>query len=311
MTLSFKNWLNEMAFDLSTVDDPFRDPEFKKSLGNRKILLYHGTSTSHFWSILKNGFQYDPNRINWEKVGPGNYFAFTHDGGFGVGAGMYTVAAVRKAGGDGIIFVLEVPMSLLEPDTDDRESWDKDRFQQTKTSKDVSPKYITGVMYPADSKVETPIRKFINLVNKGKIPSIPPAEDRIVTRFSSATPMEEEEKVLDYLADILVYTSFDEYLYHGNFYKFRRIVLQKLLQPNLLRTAIYNWKADDWVKFIQDEISPLMEPDGKIKINTEEEYKTQPLANKTLATIGLKGRLLDVRYGDMPGFRQFRLGKVR
>lgn len=257
---------NEMALDLSKVSDPF-EGDFPQIIGKKKILLYHGTSTKYFWQIIEQGFFFDPTRKNWESTSAGVYFAFDIDR-----AESYTFTTTKNVGGEPIIFVLEIPMKELERDLDDAIAWDKQTKLQTVIRKHVESKHITGVIYPTEispgeqNYTETPIRKFINMVNKGKIPAIPPKEEATIPkRFKGASMTELEELIVQYLGELANYTSFTDYLYGSKWLEFNQKILRALHLPEYSWGKISNWRGEDWVKFLEDVLD---------EENTEDYYKT-------------------------------------
>jgi hypothetical protein len=141
--MEFRKWL-EMSMDLSDIEDPF-DPDFHKAISSKKkkAVLYHGTSTRWFWDIVNNGFVFSPDRKNFDNTSPGVFFSF--DAGR---TDLYAHRASKNHGGEEIMFVAELPVSMLERDIDDKDTWDKDAKVQTMVRNTVPPKFITGVIYP-------------------------------------------------------------------------------------------------------------------------------------------------------------------
>lgn len=290
---SFKQW--EMALDLSNVDDAF-EKDFKDALAKnkKKVILYHGTSTDHFWSIVNNGFYFDPKRKNWDNTSPGNYFSFHLPN-----AEQYAYRAVNAShrpykGGDeeGIIFVLEVPIAMIERDLDDSEGWDKTTKWQSVIKDLVNPKYITGVIYPVEKRWETPLKKFINLVNRGKIPSIPPEQIPVKRRFTGATMDDLEHAVGAYVVDLIQYTTFMDYALGNDNLRLNQKIIHLLnsMGKNWWQ-QVSHWTGDNWVKVMEDWTG--------VK-NTEDYYKTQP------EFVMPMWKVIN-RYHDIEGFRQTRL----
>lgn len=259
--MNFRKWLvSESPIDLSIVHDPFDKPEFKKSLGNKKIVVYHGTSTKFFWEIVQGGLKFDKTRMNYKNTSPGIFFTFSSGR-----ADMYSHKAVMNFGGKEIIFILEVPASLLEPDVDDREKWDRESHLQTMVKRDIPPKYITGVIYPVESHAEIPIRKFINLANRGKVPDISPSGNKTSTRFQRQSQPNVEHIILNYLHDLMQHSSFG-ILDGEEGYKFNQKVIQELQKPEYSWGRVYSWNGDKWIEFLE------MITGEK---NTEDYYKSQ------------------------------------
>lgn len=281
-----------MAMDMSVVDNPF-DPDFQKSIVGRKkkALVYHGTSTKWFWEIVNNGFTFDKSRMNWSKVTPGVFFSF--DPGR---TNMYSHAAVTKHGGDHLMFVAEVPFSILQVDPDDKETFDATTRLQAFSPVPIPAKYITGVIYPVSNfdlsnsiPPETPMKQFIAKVNKGKIPSISPEANQPKRRFTTASMDDVEHAVVNMLQDMIQYTDLAHWVMEGS-YKFNQIVLQALHSMKWSEYA--GWRGRQWLKFLERVLGEPVEDNEDV----EREYNrpTYELIRK---------------FQDVQGHRKFRLGK--
>lgn len=255
--------LKEVPLDLSQVDDPF-EQEFVDAIkkNKKKVIVYHGTSTYWFWPIINKGFKFSEDRRNWENTSEGVYFSFDIDR-----AGQYTVRAVDTVGGEPIIFVLEIPVDMIERDMDDAKTWDKDTNYQAVVKQAVKPNFITGVVFPAISTgPEIPIRKFIQSVNKGKVFSIEPEANKQKRRFSNATKEDMEHVISRYVQDLLQYTSFGEYNFAPKNYELNRLLIRDLQKPEMEYSTISQWTGDDWVEYLEKSLGV---------VNAEDYYKTQ------------------------------------
>lgn len=290
--MQFKRWL-EMSLDLSDLDDPFH-PGFPEALKKKKIIVYHGTTTKSFWPIVRKGLAFDKARQNYEKVTSGIYFSLQPMGANG--ASMYSGKAVKTMGGKEIIFVAEIPMSLLSKDMDDAEAWDANaKLQVMVDAEKVSPKYITGVIYPVDDEnwKEIPIRQFINKAMKDNVSGIAPQKTRVGGRFSSPTMLGIEHSILKYVQDLLNYTSFRDHLLGTDFNRLARRLFEVLQKPGMVN-MVMQWDGDKWVEFFEKFLNEK---------NEETYYKTQRQFQIPM------GDILHNKYTDYDNFRQFRLGK--
>ena len=282
-----------MAMDLSGMDDPFH-PGFPEALKKKKILVYHGTTTKYFWPIVRKGFAFDEARKNYEKVTPGIYFSLQPMGLNG--AAMYSWKAAKERGGEQIIFAAEVPMTLLGRDVDDAQSHDSSaKLQVMIDAEEVSPKYITGVIYPVDDEnwKETPIRQFINKAMKGKFPGITAQTKRVGGRFPAPTMDDIEHSVLQYVTELLNYTSFGGHLMGGDYTRLSRRLFEALQKPGMI-DMVMQWNGDHWVQFLEKLLGQK---------NEEDHYRTLRQFQVPM------GQILHRRYTDYETFRQFRLGK--
>jgi len=246
ITLDDEEDLNEMSLRMDTLDDPFAQDLYDALVGkNKEAVVYHGTSTAYFWDIVNNGFTFSEERKNFDNTSPGTYFAFNQDR-----AGMYTVRSTQRAGGEGIIFVAELPLSRLSRDLDDADSWDKTSKLQAMVADEIDPGDITGVIYPATSDgPEIPINKFIEWVNQGNIPRIPPEDEAQERSFKGATEDDLDHAVLDYVQDLIQYTDFTEYNFGKDMMTFNQKVLAAL--QNIDYKQYKFWNGDMWVTFIE------------------------------------------------------------
>ena len=255
-------FLDEMSLRMDVLDDPFAE-DLHTALANKEkeAVVYHGTSTTYFWDIINNGFQFAEDRKNFKDTTPGTYFAFTPDR-----AGMYTIRSTQKAGGEGIIFVAELPLNRLARDLDDAGAWDKTSKLQAMVADEIDPGDITGVIYPATSDgPEIPINRFIEWANRGDIPRIPPEEEERERKFKTATEDDIEHAVLDYIQDLIQYTDFTEYNYGMDMARFNEKVLGAL--QNIDYKKYKFWNGDMWVTFIEKLLGEENE--------TEDYYKTE------------------------------------
>ena len=263
---NFRKHIDEMSLRVDTLDDPFAQDLYDALVGKSKeAVVYHGTSTAYFWDIVNNGFTFSEERKNFDNTSPGTYFAFNQNR-----AGMYTVRSTQKAGGEGIIFVAELPLSRLSRDLDDADSWDKTSKLQAMVADEIDPGDITGVIYPATSDgPEIPINKFIEWANQGNIPRIPPEEEEKERTFKGATEDDIEHAVIDYIQDLIQYTDFTEY----NFGKDMMVFNQKVLA--VLQSIDYKqykfWNGDMWVTFIEK----LLGEDNEVEDYYKQERRFQ------------------------------------
>lgn len=287
--MHFKQFLSEMALDLSRIHDPF-DMELKKVLmiNKKKALVYHGTSTNYFWQIVNKGFAFDETRKNWNTVTPGNYFSFDLER-----ARMFTNKSVQRAGGEPIIFVSELPIGMLEQDPDDMAGWDRTTKFQSFVRESVNPKYITGVIFPINQNKEVPMQKFIQLVNKNKIPAIPPENEQTKRRFNRATMDDMEHAIMSYLDDLINYTDFSDMLSGNKYTILHHKILHALQSPEMQYSKIMHWTGDDFVKWLENILG---------EENTQDYYQTQREFQVPLYRVINK-------YIDRESFNQFRLGK--
>ena len=254
--------LNEMSLRMDTLDDPFAE-ELHAALVSRdkEAIVYHGTSTAYFWDIVNGGFKFAEDRKNFDNTSPGTYFAFTQNR-----AGMYTIRSTEKAGGEGIIFVAELPLARLSKDLDDADSWDKTTKLQAMVADEIDPGDITGVIYPASSDgPEIPMAQFIEWVNRGNIPGIPPEDEEKDRSFKNATEDDIEHAVMDYIQDLIQYTDFTEYNFGQDMMTFNQKVLAALQGMDYKQYKF--WNGDMWVTFIEK----LLGEDNE----NEDYYKTE------------------------------------
>tara|TARA_R110000824_G_scaffold98711_1_gene235397 strand:+ start:1397 stop:2551 length:1155 start_codon:yes stop_codon:yes gene_type:complete len=262
ITIDDEEDLNEMSLRMDTLDDPFAQNLYDALVGKRKeAVVYHGTSTSYFWDIVNSGFSFSDERKNFDNTSPGTYFAFTQDR-----AGMYTIRSTQRAGGEGIIFVAELPLSRLSRDLDDADSWDKTSKLQAMVADEIDPGDITGVIYPATGDgPEIPINKFIKWVNQGDIPRIPPEDDQVERTFKDATEDDIDHAVIDYIQDLIQYTDFTEYNFGQDMMAFNQKVLEALQGIDYKQYKF--WNGDMWVTFIEKLLGTENE--------NEDYYKTE------------------------------------
>lgn len=239
--------LNPLMLDV--VDDPF-EPEFHKaaSKARRKALCFHGTSSKFFWSIVQDGLSFDETRKSWVGTSPGVFVAFNEQTTQG-----YAGTAVSVHGGAPLCFVLELPVKMLGIDIDDRESHDKDKNLQSMVLDPVPAKYITGVLLPEDGgwSTEIPIKDFLKDVQRGRYKGVIGLEPRKVPapKTGKATPIDPEHAVLNYLVDVLNYTSLTHHLMGREWQRLSRKVLTALL-----RNDIPNWRmlnARQWLRIVE------------------------------------------------------------
>jgi hypothetical protein len=239
--------LNPLMLD--GVDDPF-EPEFHKaaSKARRKALCFHGTSSKFFWSIVQNGLSFDVTRKSWVGTSPGVFVAFNEQTTEG-----YAGTAVSVHGGAPLCFVLELPVKMLGIDIDDRESHDKDKNLQSMVLDPVPAKYITGVLLPEFGgwSTEIPIKDFLKDVQRGRYKNVLGLEPRKVPapKTGKATPIDPEHAVLNYLVDVLNYTSLSHHLINPEWNRLSRKVLTALL-----RNDIPNWRmmnARQWLRVVE------------------------------------------------------------
>jgi len=248
--------IEEMSLRMDTLDDPFAQELYDALVGkNKEAVVYHGTSTTYFWDIVNHGFTFAPERKNFKDTSPGTYFAFNQNR-----AGMYTTAATRKAGGEGIIFVAELPLARLARDLDDAGSWDKTTKLQAMVADKIDPGEITGVIYPASSDgPEIPIERFIDWANDGNIPSIPPENDGKERSFKSATEDDIEHAVADYVQDLIQYTDFTEYNYGMQMAKFNEKLLAAIHELDYKKYKF--WNGYMWINFLEKMLGEENEED--------------------------------------------------
>lgn len=251
--MQFRNWF-EMAIDMSGFDDPF-EPEFHKSISKKKAIVYHGTTTKYFWNIVKEGFTFNPDRKNYQNTTPGVYFSFTP-----TRASNYAWKTVDNVGGTEIIFVAEVPIKMLQPDIDDKDGADKESKIQAMSGTPVPAKYLTNVIFEDE---EMPIKKFINKVNKGKIPEIEPNE--VSGRFSRESKPDLEYAVLSYLQDLCNYCGFLDYIIAPNQHTASQKIVKEL--HNMQWSQYSSWNGEQWVAWLEKVFGAKSD---------EDYYKTQP-----------------------------------
>lgn len=295
----------ENPLELADLDNPFED-EFYAAAKKRKVLVYHGTATRWFWPIVQEGFVYSKARKAWENTSPGTFFAFTPSA-----IGIYANRAAIRFGGQAIAFVLELPLSLLGKDTDDSETWDKNRNWQAMAAEELPPKYITGVLCgwgPSRDRdsvsgyeftPEIPIRKFIQQVQKGKyadIYGLEPLPDAKLARFTDATPPDPEHAALSYLVDLLQYTSLADHLLGNDWARLQRQVLTELLR--MPKSEWLSWTGRQWLAFAEELTG---------------EQNEEPYAETMLEEPRFKRPFLNVasKYAEpREAFERYRLGKA-
>jgi hypothetical protein len=215
-----------------------------------------------------------------------------------------------RFGGQGIAFVLELPLSLLGKDTDDSETWDKNRNWQAMAAEELPPRYITGVLLGwgpnRDNSFsghgftpEIPIRKFIQQVQKGKyadIYGLEPLPDVKLARFTGATPPDPEHAVFSYLVDLLQYTSLADHLRGRDWARLQRQVLTELLR--MPKREWLSWTGRQWLAFAEELTG---------------EQNEEPYAETMLEEPRFRRSFLDVasKYAEpREAFERFRLGKA-
>ena len=253
--------IKEMSLRMDVFDDPFAQELYDALISQeREAVIYHGTSTAYFWDIVNNGFKFSEDRKNFENTSPGNYFAFNQER-----AGMYTVRSTQNAGGEGIIFVAELPLARLSRDLDDADSWDKTTKLQAVVMDEIEPRNITGVIYPASGDgPEIPMDKFISLVNQGRIPAIKPESEQADRSFKSATEDDIEHAVINYVQDLIQYTDFTEYNYGSEMQKFNQRLLASLSNVGYKKYKF--WNGASWIRHIEKMLGEK---------NEEDYYKTE------------------------------------
>lgn len=252
---------------LDSIDDPL-EPAFHAAVSKTKkrAVVWHGTSTVHFWNIALNGLTFDEARRAWNNTTPGVYVAFSPDA-----VGLYASHAVEAFGGDMIFFVMEVPVSMLSVDPDDSEKWDKERKQQARSEQAIPPKMITGVVYPATGGMEsvfqeTPIRDFLKAVQRGKfadVEGLEPMPGAALPRYARATMEDEEHAVLAYLADLLNYSEgFFDHLLQPGWGALQRKVIAELQRVD--RGTWRNWAGEQWISFVEDVVGEKLPEDDHV-----------------------------------------------
>lgn len=288
--MDFRDWL-EMSMDLSNINDPF-DKDFYNAVKKKHALVYHGTTTKWFWSIINNGFTFNPERKNWDNTTPGVYWSF--DKGR---TRWYTTKAVKTHGGEEMVFVAEIPIKLLQPDPDDSAKFDADTKLQSFSPTSIPSKYITGVLYPLKYNLggqefppETPIRKFIQKVNKGQIPAISPEGETAKRRFKKATDDDVEYHVSLMLQDLIQYTNLAHWIMDGH-WLFNQKVIAAL--HNVKWTDYMSWTTGQWLHWLEKVLGEKVNDESYDYIRSDFNYRTYQIIN---------------RYRDVAGFKQFRLG---
>lgn len=300
--MEFRKWL-EMAMDFSTVSDPF-EPEFKDAMKKRKALVYHGTSTKWFWPIVRNGFTFDQKRKNWDNVTPGVFVTFDPNR-----TDWYSHKAANVHGGEPIILVAEIPFSMLDRDPDDKDKFDASAKVQAFSPVPIPAKYLTGVIYPVSTfdltggrPPETPMKKFITKVNRGKVEGIPPEDEwetqtnepsqaGVKRRFATATPDDREHAVVNMLQDLIQYTNLAHWVTDSS-YEFSQKVLLGLSKMTWM--TYYNWNGPKWLQWLEQLLGEKIEP--HYYDNLEDEY-----SRPTYQLIR--------RFEDTTGYYQYRLGR--
>lgn len=230
---------------LDAVDDPL-EPSLREALSGRLALVYHGTSTAAFWPIVTSGLSFDPSRKAWEGTSPGVFVAFDQNA-----ADIYASRATQTFGGSPICFVLEVPYEWLDTDIDDYLTHDKTRKAQAMVHKTIPSSCIVGVMLSEGMTwgPEIPIKRFIAEAKKGQYESIgipAPAKGK---RFKTgaATRIDLEHAALNYLVDLLQYTSLSDALLQPEWGAFSRKALQALV--SIPRAEWLTWNGRRWLAF--------------------------------------------------------------
>jgi hypothetical protein len=256
---------------LDAIDDPL-EPSFKKTATKmgRFALVYHGTSTAAFWPVVTSGLSFDESRKAWEGTSPGVFVAFDQNA-----TDMYASRAVQKVGGRPICFVLEVPYMWLDVDIDDYLTHDKTRKAQAMVHQPIPPSSIVGVMFAEGMGwgPEIPIKRVIAEAKKGKYvdAGIPPPPKYTRFRTGAAMPIDREHAALNYLVDLLQYTSLADVLLQPEWGAFQRRVMQALMQmepPWWLA-----WTGREWLAFAEDIIGEKNEEPYAEQVLQEPRFK--------------------------------------
>jgi len=269
-----QEWLEpeENPLMLDAVDDPL-EPSFKRAVSDagRLALVYHGTSTAAFWPVVTSGLSFDESRKAWEGTSPGVFVAFDQNA-----TDMYASRAVQKVGGRPICFVLEVPYEWLDIDIDDYLTHDKTRKAQAMVHKTIPPSKIVGVMFAEGMGwgPEIPIKRAIAGAKKGKYvdDGINPPMSGARFRTGAATRIDVEHAALNYLVDLLQYTSLADVLLQPEWGAFQRRVLQALIA--MPSTTWLAWTGRDWLAFSEGIIGEKNEEPYTEQVLQEPRFKT-------------------------------------
>jgi hypothetical protein len=281
---------------LDAIDDPL-EPSFKKTATKmgRFALAYHGTSTAAFWPIVTSGLSFEESRKAWEGTSPGVFVAFDQNA-----TEIYASRAVQKFGGKPVCLVLEVPYMWLDIDIDDYLTHDKTRKAQAMVRQPIPPSCIVGVMFAEGMGwgPEIPIKRVIAEAKKGKYvdAGIPPPPKYTRFRTGAAMPIDREHAALNYLVDLLQYTSLADVLLQPEWGTFQRRVLQKLM--TMEPPWWLAWRGREWLAFAEEIIGEKNEEPYTEKVLQEPRFQSSIASQMGTYGAGV-GIDWDRKYGPM------------
>jgi hypothetical protein len=264
-----------MALDFSDfeVTDP-HEPEFHKAVAGQRVVFYYGTTTAHFWEIMRNGIHAGSTT---RKVHPDTNPVSLHQNEAKHNA--YRMA--RSENNDQHEGPIE-PMIIVGETKFEKPlgkgASEMDQFisgteigaeANSLLPTHIKPNAINGVFYPKmENTWETPIKKFIEMVQWGEFPAIPSDENFKRGRYRPTGPTKEnwQNVIIRYASDLLNYSiNLYDYLtwtdddpppvpYHDTIIReASKLGLQKML----------HWTGLDMMKWLYS-ILPSTRPDSEV-----------------------------------------------
>jgi hypothetical protein len=307
------NRIIEMALDFGEFNlaNPY-DPEFHKQMAGERVVVYYGTTSAHFWEVVKNGIEAGTtvkrdhprhNKLSLDQAEARNQAhrkAYQENN-------ENTNGPVQP-----IIFIAEAkwqkPVEAGGSEMDQFIAGSSIGAEaNTILPIHIHPRDITGVLYgKLDNTWETPIKKFIEQVNYGQHEGIEPDQTfkRSKYRPYGATRESWQHVVLRYVNDLLNYSSnYFQYLVSDEVPKpYNDTIIREATKLGL--TQMLNWRGNDFMEWIY-QILPL--PIDEEQLSKEEDI-AQVMQNADYMGWGRPFHSLWKNYQDLTSW-EYRTGK--
>lgn len=255
------NRIIEMAMDFAEfgVTDP-HEPEFHKTMAGELVVVYYGTTTSHFWGVVRQGVESGPTIKR--QVGERNDLSLdVTEAKDNAHRRAYQENNEQHDGPvKAIVFVLE---TKLEKPFKAGAS-DMDRFiagtgvgseVNSILPQKIKPTAITGVYHEEinwDNSWEIPIKKFIQMVNSGQVDGLEPDREFKRSHYRPGTPTPEAWQivVLRHVSNLLNYSSnlFDYLVGSDNPVPYNDTIIREATKVGLPK--MLNWTGKDFMEWV-------------------------------------------------------------
>lgn len=264
------NKIIEMALDFGEFDvkDP-HEPEFHKTLAGERVVVYYGTTNSHFWEVIKHGISAGPT----VKRSHPNYNDLSFDQAHArdnARRKAYRENNEQDGPARELVFVLETKIQKpVQAGADEMEQFVSGTSigseMNTMLPLNIPPRNIVGVFYEQmENTWETPIKKFIQRVNAGMVEGIEPDPSFKRSTYRPSGPTKEAWQfvVLRYVNDLLNYSSnYFQYLVSDEVPKpYNDTIIREATKIGLPK--MLNWRGNDFMEWIY-QILPNPTDDGE------------------------------------------------